>query len=113
MLFFLGFATLYFLGRLQANYPTLILSGDAGNLVSFAAAQAHPELFRGDPALGEANLTGYYATIHIPLIKALAPLAGGDYAWGYTWLVLPHCLAFISWAGCCSATASGPSCWPC
>ena len=87
---FLGFAALYFLGRLQSNYPTLILSGDAGNLVSFAAAQAQPELFRGDPALGEANLTGYYATIYIPLIKALAPLAGGDYAWGYTWLVLPH-----------------------
>jgi hypothetical protein len=90
VIFFLGFAVMYFLGRLQANYPVLILSGDAGNLVSFAAAQAHPELFHGDPALGESNLTGYYATIHIPLIKALGPLAGGDYAWGYTWLVLPH-----------------------
>ena len=87
---FLGFAGLYFLGRLQSNYPILILSGDAGNITSFAAAQAQPDLFRGDPVLGEGNLTGFYANIDIPIIKALAPLAGGDYAWAYTWLVFPH-----------------------
>ena len=87
---FVGFAGLYFLGRLQSNYPILILSGDAGNITSFAAAQAQPELFRGDPVLGEGNLTGFYANIDIPIIKALAPLAGGDYAWAYTWLVAPH-----------------------
>ena len=91
-LVFLGFSLLYFLGRLQTNYPILILSGDAGNITSFAAAQAQPDLFRGDPALGEANLTGYYAAVQIPIIKALAPLAGGDYAWAYTWLVAPHIL---------------------
>ena len=116
VVFFIGFAVLYFLGRLQSNYPVLILSGDAGNLASFAAAQAQPDLFRGDPALGEANLTGYYATIHIPIIKALAPLAGGDYAWAYTWLVLPtsscNCSAFTSWAACSFTTVSGPFCWP-
>ena len=87
---FLAFASLYFLGRLQSNFPILVLTGDAGNITSFAAAQAHPELFRGDPVLGEANRTGFYATVHVPLIKALAPLAGGDFAWAYTWLVLPH-----------------------
>jgi hypothetical protein len=87
---FLGFSLLYFLGRLQSNYPILILSGDAGNITSFAAAQAQPDLFRGDPVLGENNLTGFYSTITIPIIKALAPLAGGDYAWAYTWLVAPH-----------------------
>ena len=90
LLLFLAFSLLYFLGRLQTNYPILILSGDAGNITSFAAAQAQPELFRGDPALGESDLTGYYAAIQIPIIKALAPLAGGDYAWAYTWLVAPH-----------------------
>ena len=55
ILFFLAFATLYFLGRLQSNYPVLILSGDAGNITSFAAAQARPELFRGDPVLGRTT----------------------------------------------------------
>ena len=90
VLFFLAFATLYFLGRLQSNYPVLILSGDAGNITSFAAAQARPELFHGDAVLGENNLTGFYAAIHVPIIKALAPLAGGDFAWAYTWLVGPH-----------------------
>ena len=92
LLFFAAFALLYLLGRLQGNFPVIILSGDAGNIASFAAAQAHPELFRGDPVLGEAGLTGFYATIHVPLIKALAPLAGGDFAWAYTWLVAPHIL---------------------
>ncbi len=87
---FLGFALLYFLGRLQSNYPIIILSGDAGNIASFAAAQAQPDLFRGDPVLGAGNLTGFYANVDIPIIKALAPLAGGDYAWAYTWLVAPH-----------------------
>jgi hypothetical protein len=89
-LFFLGFATLYFLGRLQSNFPYIILSGDAGNITSMAAAQARPELFRGDPVLGDPAMTGFYATIHIPIIKALAPLAGGDFAWAFTWLVGPH-----------------------
>ena len=84
--FFVGFSLLYFLGRLQSNFPILILSGDAGNITSFAAAQAQPDLFRGDPVLG-SSLTGFYSTLVIPIIKALAPLAGGDYAWAYTWLV--------------------------
>ena len=90
VLLFLGFSLLYFLGRLQSNYPILILSGDAGNITSFAAAQAQPDLFLGDPVLGAGSLTGFYANIDIPIIKALAPLAGGDYAWAYTWLVAPH-----------------------
>jgi hypothetical protein len=90
ILFFLGFAALYFLGRLQSNFPYIILSGDAGNITSIAAAQAKPDLFRGDPVLGDPTMTGFYATIHIPIIKALAPLAGGDFAWAFTWLVGPH-----------------------
>lgn len=90
ILLFLGFAALYFLGRLQSNFPYIILSGDAGNITSIAAAQARPELFRGDPVLGDPAMTGFYATIHVPIIKALAPLAGGDFAWAYTWLVGPH-----------------------
>ena len=86
---FLAFALLYFLGRLQGNFPIVLLSGDASNVASYAAARNLPELFVGDPALGDSNATGVYATVHIPLIQALANLAG-DYGLAYTWLLLPH-----------------------
>lgn len=86
---FLGFAVLYFLGRLQGNFPIVLLGGDASNIASFAAARSAPELFVGDPVLGQSGAAGVYATVHIPLIQALVRLAG-DYGLAYTWLLLPH-----------------------
>ena len=89
VLTFLAFAGLYFLGRLQANYPVVILTGDGGNIASYAAALDHPDWFKNDPALGDSNNIGIYATIHIPLIRTLNRLTG-DYGLAYTWLVLPQ-----------------------
>ena len=89
VLTFLAFAGLYFLGRLQANYPVVILTGDGGNIASYAAALDHPDWFKNDPALGDSNNIGIYATIHIPLIRALVRLTG-DYGLAYAWLVLPQ-----------------------
>jgi len=89
VLTFLTFAGLYFLGRLQANYPVVILTGDGGNIASFAAALDHPGWFKNDPALGDSNNIGIYATIHIPLIRALVGLTG-DYGLAYAWLVFPQ-----------------------
>jgi len=89
VLTFLAFAGLYFLGRLQANYPVVILTGDGGNIASYAAALDHPDWFKNDPALGDSNNIGIYATIHIPLIRALNHLTG-DYGLAYTWLVFPE-----------------------
>jgi O-antigen/teichoic acid export membrane protein len=89
VLTFLGFAGLYFLGRLQGNYPLVILTGDGGNIASYAAALDHPDWFRNDPALGSANNIGIYATIHIPIIRVLAHLTG-DYGQAYAWLLLPQ-----------------------
>lgn len=86
---FLAFAGLYFLGRLQGNYPLVILTGDGGNIASFAAAADHPDMFSGDPALGEANNYAIYATLHIPLIRALNQLTG-DYGLAYALLVFPQ-----------------------
>ncbi|MGB8212811.1 MAG: hypothetical protein WCE68_04550 [Anaerolineales bacterium] len=89
VLIFLAFAGIYFLGRLQGNYPMVILTGDGGNIASYAAAMDHPSWFQSDPALGNSNNIGIYATIHIPLISALNHLTG-DYGLAYAWLVLPE-----------------------
>ncbi len=89
VLIFLAFAVVYFLGRLQGNYPVVILTGDGGNIASYAAALDHPGWFKADPALGASNNIGVYATIHIPLIRALNHLTG-DYGLAYAWLVLPQ-----------------------
>ena len=89
VLTFLAFAGLYFLGRLQANYPVVILTGDGGNIASYAAALDHPDWFKNDPALGDSNNIGIYATIHIPLIRALVRMTS-DYGLAYAWLVLPQ-----------------------
>jgi O-antigen/teichoic acid export membrane protein len=86
---FLSYAGWYFLGRLEANYPVVILSGDGGNIASYAAALDHPDWFKNDPALGDSNNIGIYATIHIPLIRALNHLTG-DYGLAYAWLVFPE-----------------------
>ncbi len=86
VLTFLAFASLYFLGRLQGNYPVVILTGDGGNIASYAAALDHPDWFQSDPALGDSNNIGIYATIHIPLIRLLNRLTG-DYGMAYAWLV--------------------------
>ena len=86
---FISFAGWYCLGRLEANYPVVILSGDGGNIASYAAALDHPGWFSSDPVLGDSNNIGIYATIHIPLIRLLDRLTG-DYGLAYTWLVFPE-----------------------
>ena len=86
---FLVFAGLYFLGRLQGNYPVVILTGDGGNIASYAAALDHPDWFKNDPALGDSNNIGVYATVHIPIIRLLDRLTG-DYGLAYAWLLLPQ-----------------------
>ena len=88
-LIFMVFAGWYFLGRLETNFPVVILTGDGGNIASYAAAQAHPAWFTNDAALGSSNNTGIYATIHIPLINLLVRFTG-DYGLAYAWLVLPE-----------------------
>ncbi len=88
VLIFLAFAVVYFLGKLQGNYPVVILTGDGGNIASYAAAMDHPDWFQSDPALGNANNIGIYDTIQIPLIRAINHLTG-DYGLAYAWLVLP------------------------
>jgi hypothetical protein len=86
---FLAFAGVYFLGCLQQNYPMVILSGDGSNIASYAASLDHPDWFKADPVLGSIYTIGVYATIHLPLIRALARL-NGDYGLASIWLVFPE-----------------------
>ena len=86
---FTVFAAWFFLGRLEANYPTVILSGDGGNIASYAAAMDHPDWFKTDQVLSDTHDLGVYSTIHIPFIRLLEPLTG-DYGLAFTWLVLPE-----------------------
>jgi len=93
---FLVFAALFCLGRLQGNYPLVVLSGDAGNIASYAAALDHPGWFDADAVLNDPGTIGVYATIHIPLIRALVRLAG-DYGLASVLLVFP--LTFLQLLG--------------
>ncbi len=86
---FLVFSLLFFLSRLQGNYPTVLLGGDGGNIASFATTWDHPELFKGDELLNSLDNIRIYATLHIPLIRALHPLTG-DYGLAYLLLLAPH-----------------------
>ncbi len=52
------------------------LTSDAANIASFAAAWDHPELFERDPVLSEPRNFRWYATVHVPLIRALARVTG-------------------------------------
>ncbi len=89
VLIFLVFSAWFFLGRMQGNFPITILTGDAGNIASYAAARDHPDWFTSDAVLGENSRFQVYATVHIPLIRALNRLTG-DYGQASAWLVLPQ-----------------------
>jgi hypothetical protein len=87
--FFVLIAGVYLLGRLQGNYPIVILSGDAGNIASYAAALDHPNWFKIDPGLNSADIIGIDQTINIPLIRALTHLTG-NYGLASALLILPE-----------------------
>ncbi len=82
------FAFLFFIGKLQGNYPFVMLSSDAGNVASFTVGRQFPELFTNDYLLGTPSNFYYYLTVHIPLIALLGQFVG-NYGLAYTWLLAP------------------------
>jgi hypothetical protein len=96
---FFFFALLYFLGRMQENYPHILLTGDAGNIASFAAAWDQPESFQGDALLGNSDNIRIYLTLHIPLLRWLNQYTH-SYSLAYTYLLGPnvflHLLGFYT-----------------
>lgn len=88
---FLLYAAVFQLGRWRGFTPFVFLGGDAANIAGYAAALDHPQLFAGDSALGDPEELSFYATIHIPLLRALFPLFG-DYGTAYVSLLGIHVL---------------------
>lgn len=88
---FVTFAGIYFLGRLQGNYPVAVLTGDAGNIASYAAALDHPDWFSADPVLGDPANIGIYQAVQIPLLRLLVRVVG-DYGLASIFLVFPQTL---------------------
>ena len=82
------FAFLFFIGKLQGNYPFVMLSSDAGNVASFTVGRKFPELFTNDFYLGNFDNFRFYFTIHMLILPPLAKIAG-NYSLAFAWLLLP------------------------
>ena len=92
----LGWAFLMWYGQFMHQYPDVILGGDAANITGFAAASDHPDWFRGDLLLSDPANFRIYATVHIPLIRALTHLTG-NYSQSFNLILLPQ--AFLQLFG--------------
>jgi hypothetical protein len=89
ILFFVLIALVYQLATMSRGYPTVILSGDAANIASFAAGRSFPDLFKNDAILGNLNNIGLYVTVHLPLVIWLEKLVG-NFGLAYSLLLFPH-----------------------
>ncbi len=63
------FSILFFIERIQWDYPDVFLGGDASNIVSFALANQHPEWYQMDFLLGDPENYQLYSQIHVPYIE--------------------------------------------
>lgn len=89
------FSALFFLSFIQTDYPYVKLSSDGATIASFAAAYDHPQMFVGDPVLGDRNRFGIYQALIIPLIRFLVPFTN-SYPLAYLWVMLPTVFLFLS-----------------
>jgi hypothetical protein len=89
ILFFILLALIYQVAVSSNGFPTVILGGDAGNIASFAAGRAYPQLFIGDAILGDLRNIGLYVTVHLPITIALEKLLG-NFGLAYSVLLFPH-----------------------
>jgi hypothetical protein len=91
VLFFVLIAAFYQLARINNGFPYVLLSSDAANLSSFAAAAQYPHLYQGDLVLSNSDNFRLYATIHIPLLRFLENIVG-NFGLAYSILLGPHIL---------------------
>jgi hypothetical protein len=85
LLVFAALALAYTASVWCGTTPYVGLAGDAANIATFVAARAHPELFPRDPVLADPQNYRFYATIHLPLIRALGAIVG---SYGTAFLLL-------------------------
>jgi len=83
------FAFAFQMGRWNGLHPFVFLYEDAANIASFAAAIDHPERFVTDPFLGDSSNFAFYATLHVPLLRALNSLTA-DYGTAFISLLGVH-----------------------
>jgi hypothetical protein len=86
---FLFFGVLHQFAHLTNRPPYVLLDDDAGNIATFAAARDHPELFHGDEVLGAPELSRWYSTVHVPIVRALSRVTG-DYGTAFVSLLGLH-----------------------
>ena len=91
-LIFLIYALLFFMGRWGGLEPVLLVdkNGDAGALLSYAAAGDVPANFSGDQILNQINQMPSYNGIYLPYIRFVNSLVG-DYGLAFLTL-LPLCI---------------------
>jgi hypothetical protein len=77
--FAIAVAAVFFHGRWDGAVPYIDLDGDSAQVASFCAAMDHPDLFPEDALLSERQNFGFYATVQVPLIRALARYVTHDY----------------------------------
>lgn len=65
------------------------------NIAGFAAAGDYPDAFRKDALLSNPDNFRFYATIHIPLIRAIAKISG-SYATAFSSLIIPTVFLHLS-----------------
>lgn len=89
VLFFLAAALFLFLSSIQGDYPHILMGGDGGNIVSFAAALDHPDYFKGDALLNNPENISIYSTVNIALIRWLNRYTH-DYGLAFNYLLIPQ-----------------------
>jgi len=94
---FLSVAITLFLLRWKFLVPFPFLVGDAATYAGFAAALDNPEMFVGDPLLGNLGNINFYLTFHIPLTRLLARILELDY--GSAWLLVLIPQVFLQLSG--------------
>lgn len=75
-------------GRTGSAFNGVVLTTDAANYASMAAAGAHPEAFAKDDAFADPSVYGVHATVMVPLIRRLAE--DGNYGLAYLKLTGAH-----------------------
>lgn len=102
ILIFIGlFSVIWYLQRIQSDYPYVIFGSDLANIASFAAALDHPELFKGDFLLSNSDNFRIYLQLHVLLTRILGSWVN-NYSVGILLILIPTTFLYLSgfyWLG--------------